>query len=149
MSATTVAPARTRRTSRAVAAGLAAVGALLVWLVADPLLGVDFDVTRSGTTTVVGPGMVITMALGAGLVGWAFLALLERFAPSSAHRAWVITASVVLLLSLVMPFNSGEIAAGAKVSLLLMHLVVGAVLIPLYARTVSARSKKDSSTTTV
>jgi Family of unknown function (DUF6069) len=90
MSATAVAPARTRRTSRAAAAGLAAVGALLVWLVADPLLGVDFEVTRSGTTTVVGPGMVITMALGAG-----------------------------------------------------------AVLIPLYARTVSGRSKKDSSTTTV
>jgi hypothetical protein len=49
----------------------------------------------------------------------------------------MITASVVLLLSLVMPFNSGEIATGAKVSLLLMHLVVGAVLIPLYARTAS------------
>lgn len=148
MSATAVAPVRTRRTSRAAAAGLAAVGAFLVWLVADPLLGVDFDVTRSGTTTVVGPGMVILMALGAGLVGWAFLALLERFT-AKARRVWVITASVVLLLSLAMPFNSGEIATDAKVSLLLMHLVVGAVLIPLYARTASGRSKKDSSTTIV
>ncbi|MEI8409065.1 MULTISPECIES: DUF6069 family protein [unclassified Kribbella] len=147
MSATAVAPVRTRRTSRAVAAGLAAVGALLVWLVADPLLGVDFEVTRSGTTTVVGPGMVVFMALGAGLVGWAFLALLERFT-ERARRVWVITASVVLLLSLVMPFNSGEIATDAKVSLLLMHVVVGAVLIPLYARTAGGRSKKDSSTTT-
>ncbi len=145
MSATAVAPARARRTSRAAAAGLAAVGAFLVWLVADPLLGVDSDVTRSGTTTVVGPGMVILMSLGAGLAGWAFLALLERFT-AQARRVWVITASVVLLLSLAMPFNSGEIATDAKVSLLLMHLVVGAVLIPLYARTASGRSRKDSST---
>lgn len=134
MSAPTGAPAQTRRTSRAVAAGSAAVGAFLVWLVADPLLGVDFEVTRSGTTTVVGPVMVFLMALGAGLVGWAFLALVERFT-ASARRTWLITASVVLLLSFVMPFNSGEISAGAKVSLLLMHVVVGAVLIPLYART--------------
>ncbi|TCO16814.1 hypothetical protein EV652_1193 [Kribbella steppae] len=148
MSALVVASVRTRRTSRAAATGLAAVGAFLVWLVADPLLGVDFDVTRSGTTTVVGPGMVIFMALGAGLVGWVFLALLERFT-TQARRVWVITASVVLLLSLVMPFNSGEIATDAKVSLLLMHVVVGAVLIPLYARTASGRSKKDSSTTIV
>lgn len=135
MSAVAVAPARTRRTSRATAAALAAAGAFLVWLVADPVLGVDFSVTRSGTTTVVGPGMVIAMTLGAGLVGWGFLALLERVTPSRARRAWVITASAVLLLSLVMPFNSGEIATGAKLALLLMHVVVGGVLIPLYART--------------
>ncbi|MEU4608434.1 DUF6069 family protein [Kribbella sp. NPDC023972] len=138
MSATAVTPvpaARTRRTARALAAVLAAAGAFLVWLVADPLLGVDFTVTNSGTTTVVGPGLVIPMALAAGLVGWAFLALLERLAGRRARRAWVMTASVVLLLSFVMPFNSGEIATDAKVALLLMHVVVGAVLIPLYART--------------
>jgi hypothetical protein len=125
---------RSRRTTRAAAAGLAAVGALLVWVVADPLFGVDFSVTRSGTTTVVGPGLILFMALAASLVGWAYLALLERFT-ALARRVWVITAAVVLLLSLVMPFNSGEISTGAQWSLLLMHLVVGAVLIPLYART--------------
>lgn len=130
----TVHTPRTRRTSRTLGAVLAAVGALLVWVIADPLLGIDFSVTRAGTTTVVGPGMVVGMALGAGLVGWAFLALLERFT-SRARRAWVITALVVLLLSLVMPFSSGEIDPGAQWSLLLMHVVVGAVLIPLYART--------------
>jgi hypothetical protein len=134
MSATAVAPAQTRRTSRAVAAGLAAAGALLVWLVADPLLGVDFAVTKSGTTTVVGPAMVLFMALGVSLVGWAFLALLERFT-ASARRTWLVTASAVLLLSFAMPFNSGEIATDAKVSLVLMHVAVGAALIPLYART--------------
>jgi len=32
----------TRRTTRAVAAGPATLGALTVWVAADPLLGVDF-----------------------------------------------------------------------------------------------------------
>jgi hypothetical protein len=42
---------------------------------------------------------------------------------------------VVLLVSLVMPFNSGEIDTTAKWVLLLLHLVVGATVIPLFART--------------
>jgi hypothetical protein len=142
MSAPALAPAArstsARRTARATAAVLAALGAFLVWLIADPVAGVDFSVSRSGTTTVVGAGMVIGMSLGAALIGWAFLALLERFT-SRARTIWVGTAVVVLLLSLVMPFNSGEIDTAAQWSLLSMHVIVGAVLIPLYARTATRR----------
>jgi hypothetical protein len=109
----------------------------MVWVVVDPLLGVDLSVTRSGTTTVVGPGLVVGMALGAALLGWALLAVLERFT-SRAGRVWTITAVAVLLLSFAMPFNSGKADPSAKWSLLMMHVAVGAVLIPLLSR--SSRS---------
>lgn len=126
--------ARTRRLTRAVAAVLAALGALLVWVVADPLFGVDFTVVADGTTTVVGPAMVIIFALAAALAGWAVLALLERFT-ARPRLIWLIAAVTVLALSLVMPFNAGDVDTGAVVALLAMHLVVGAVIIPTYART--------------
>jgi hypothetical protein len=128
---------KARRVTRAGAAGLAASAAALVWVVVDPLLGVDLSVTRSGATTVVGPGVVVGMALGAALLGWAFLAVLERFT-SRAGRVWTITALAVLLLSFAMPFNSGEADTSAKWSLLVMHVAVGAVLIPILSR--SSRS---------
>jgi hypothetical protein len=135
--ASAAASPKARRVTRAGAVGLAALAAALVWVVVDPLLGVDLSVTRSGTTTVVGPGLVVGMALGAALLGWVFLAVLERFI-SRAGRVWTITAVAVLLLSFVMPFNSGEADASAKWSLLVMHLAVGAVLIPFLSR--SSRS---------
>lgn len=122
-----------RRITRAAGVALAVLGAVLVWVVVDPLLGVDLSVTKSGTTTVVGPGLIIGMTIGASLLGWALLAVLER-ATSNARRIWSITAVVVLLLSFAMPFNSGEADASAQWSLVLLHVVVGAAVIPLFAR---------------
>jgi len=83
---------------------------------------------------VVSPGAIIASALAASLLGWALLAVLERITAVRARRAWVTTAVVVLLLSLLGPLTASEIDAGARASLLTIHLVVGAVLIPLYAR---------------
>lgn len=125
---------RTRRTTRAAATGVAALAALVVWVVAGPVAGVDFSVTRSGTTTEVGPAEVIGFTIGAALLGWALLAVLERFT-ARPRRIWTITAVVVLLVSLAMPFNSGEIDTAAKWVLLALHLVVGGTVIPLFART--------------
>lgn len=126
---------RARRITRAAAVGLGALGAVLVWVIADPLLGVDFSVTSSGTTTVVGPGLIVGMAVLFSLLGWGLLAVLERFS-QRARVIWTTVAVVVTLLSLVMPFNSGEAETAAKWSLLVMHLVVAAAVIPLFARTV-------------
>lgn len=64
--------------------------------------------------------------------------MLERFTPR-ARTIWTVTAVVVLLLSLVMPFNAGEAATSAQWSLVLMHVVVAAALIPLFARTARRR----------
>ncbi|MPY81387.1 MAG: hypothetical protein GEV04_23940 [Actinophytocola sp.] len=104
-----------------------------VWVVADPVLGYDLTVEQSGgsTMTVSAPFVLVT-ALVASLAGWAALAILERF----AHRAgtiWTVAATVVLVASLGMPFTASTTTSTAVI-LSLMHVAVGAVLIPILAR---------------
>ncbi|UWZ49774.1 hypothetical protein Dmats_26205 [Dactylosporangium matsuzakiense] len=72
----------------------------------------------------------------AGLIGWGLLAILER-ATGKARTIWTVVAVVFLVLSLLGPL--GADGTGAKVSLLLMHLVAGAVIIPLFARSTTPR----------
>ena len=129
-----VAAPRARWMARATGVGLAVLGVLLTWVLVDPILGVDLSVTESGTTTVVGPGVIIGLALGAALLGWAFLAVLERFVAARARLIWTAVAVAVLAISCVAPFTSGEMDTSARWSLLAMHLVVGAAVIPLFAR---------------
>ncbi|MFC0627376.1 DUF6069 family protein [Kribbella deserti] len=125
-----------RRLARATAVVISAVAALVVWVIADPLLGVNLTVVREGVTTTIGAGMVLLMATVSALLGWALLALLERFiARPRAWRIWLGVAIAVLALSLVMPFNSGEIDGSAQVALLVMHLAVGVPLMALLGRT--------------
>ncbi len=97
-----------------------------VWVVAVPLLGVDLFVPAAGST--VGPGAVVLTALLAALLGWALLHLLERRS-ARARRVWTVTAGVVALLSLAGPLTSGASAA-VTTTLVAMHVVVAAVLIP-------------------
>lgn len=138
MSTTTAAQVSTRRrTTRALTVVVAAVAAFAVWLVAGPVAGVDFTVTRDGKATEVGAAQVLGIAAAAGLLGWGLLALLERFT-DRAGRIWTVVAVVVLLASFVMPFNSGAIDTAAKWVLLSLHLTVGAVLIPSLGRAARA-----------
>jgi Family of unknown function (DUF6069) len=105
----------------------AVVGAALVWLIAVPLAGIELVAKPVG-----GPEMhinlvaVVASSLVVGLAGLGLLTLLERRG-ANGLRTWTIVAAVVLVLSLGSPLG-GE-SGGAKVSLLAMHLVVGAVLI--------------------
>ncbi|MDN5751385.1 MAG: DUF6069 family protein, partial [Pseudonocardia sp.] len=62
------------------------------------------------------------------LLGWARLHLLERHTPR-ARRIWTGSAGVIALLSLAGPLTSGASAA-ATATLVAMHVVVAAVLIP-------------------
>ena len=113
-------PTTRPRRARALAVIAAALAALAVWLVTDPLLGIDL----TGTTA---PGsqelMSITPALVAGtslvvaLAGWALLALLERF----TARARTTTANALALA--------------------LMHVAVAAVFIPMLAGTAPAPAR--------
>lgn len=73
-------------------------------------------------------GNVIGFAAGAALLGWALLALLEKFAPAKSKKIWTIVASVVLVVSLGLPFGV-ETTSGTKVILALTHLTVGLVVI--------------------
>jgi Family of unknown function (DUF6069) len=78
-------------------------------------------------------GFVFFVALLASLVGWGVLALLEKITPKS-RLIWTIIAVVVLLLSLGAPFSGTGISTANRVVLLLLHLTVGAVLIPFLPR---------------
>ena len=110
-----------------------AVGAALGgWLVTVPLLGVDLAVKPAGggtqtVTQTVGVGAVLATSLAAALLGWALLAVLERWT-TRARTIWTAIAAVLLLLSLAGPLT-GALTTPAAVALVALHLVVGAVLI--------------------
>lgn len=120
--------------SRALATVSATAAAAAIWLISDPLLGNHLEVERwdSGATTVVELPHVITTALLAALAGWGLLALLGKVT-KRARSVWAITASAVLAVSLIGPVVSSVDVATAT-TLIFMHLAVGTVLIPAYAK---------------
>jgi hypothetical protein len=124
---------RARTRARAVAVAGATLAALGVWAVAVPLLGADLLVRPGGGSAQrVGAGAVAAASLIPALLGWALLALLER-RTARARPVWTGVAVVVLLLSLGGPLTAGTTTA-SKAVLVLMHLAVGAVLIPALRR---------------
>lgn len=131
-------PTQNRRTaktrSRAVAVLATPLVAAAIWLIAVPLLDIDLVVERwdSGSTMAVGLPNVIVTALVAGVAGWAGLVILER-TTAHARAAWTIAATVVLVVSLGMPVTATDTTSAAVV-LIILHLVVGATLIPTLAR---------------
>lgn len=106
--------------------------ALAVWALAVPVAGTTLTVRMGDGTQPVGPAPVVVASLLAGLAGWTLLAVLERFAPRPA-RIWTITALIVLALSLFGPAGSA-VGIVATLVLILLHLIVGAVLVPGLAR---------------
>ncbi|MFE2727643.1 DUF6069 family protein [Kitasatospora sp. NPDC059327] len=118
------------RRTRLIAVGGGVLAATLIWVVAR-VLDVDLTVEQGGGKDPmhVNAGFVIGFALVFALLGWAALALFERFTAKPA-TGWTILSVVVLLLSLGMPL-SADTSSGAKTMLALMHVALGAVLIPL------------------
>ena len=131
---------------RVLTVAAAVVAAVLAWLIAVPIVGIDLVVRPGGgAAQQVGLGSVVAVSLLASLLGWGLLALLERLASRRALTAWTVVAVVVLMLSLSGPLTAATNAAVA-IALGLMHLVVGAVLIMGLRRTTvrgqnSARSE--------
>lgn len=114
-----------RRRALTVAGATAA--AVLLWIVAAAT-GVDFEVAAVGPPMTVSLPLVVAAALFASLAGWGALALLER-RTSRARQIWTALAVAVLLISLV-PLPTAEAPTATRVCLALMHISVGAVLIP-------------------
>ncbi|MEO3887767.1 DUF6069 family protein [Nonomuraea sp. B5E05] len=110
----------------------ASAAALAGWVLAVPVAGIALTARMGGGIQQVGPAAVVVASLLAGLAGWALLAVLERFVPR-AGRLWTIVALVVLALSLLGPLGSAAGTASA-LALVLLHLIVGAVLVPGLAR---------------
>ncbi|MBQ1020775.1 hypothetical protein KBX71_23265 [Micromonospora sp. D93] len=128
---TTPAPSPLRRRALGVAA--AVVACLVIWAI-GALAGVDYTVESPGQpATVIGAGAIVTVALGAALLGWAALALLERFATRVARPVWISVAIVVTVLSFF-PLLSVEATGGAKLVLGATHMAVAVALITLLPR---------------
>ena len=126
------------RRARALAVVAAAMAALAVWLVTDPLLGIDLvGTTRPGSEELMSitPALIAGTSLAVALAGWALLALLERFT-ARARTIWTAIAVVFTLLSLAGPLSVlATTSAANTLALALMHLAVAAVVIPMLAGT--------------
>jgi len=127
-----------RRRNRALAVLGAAGAAALVWAVGEPLLANDLVVVQPGQPAQdLGLAAVVTVALGAGLLGWATLALLERLTRHGT-LIWTVIAAIVLLLSFG-PIAGVEATGGTKAVLTVMHAAVAMVLLPMFWQTRNRR----------
>lgn len=117
-----------RRLHRAALVLTAGLAAALAWVVAVPIAGLQLDVVTGGHPQTVGVGACIFGGIVGGLMGWAALALLERFT-RSPRRIWTIIALVALALSLTSPITAAT-SPSTAVILTLLHLLVGAIIIP-------------------
>jgi hypothetical protein len=131
-----------RRLFRLLAVVGAVMAALGLWAIVE--LGFGFDVRSPGEafggasgTSDVGPLQVIIASGIGSLMGWALLALLERFS-SRARAVWIAVALLALLASLGGPL-SGGISAANRAVLVCMHLLVAAIVIPSFYLSSSAR----------
>lgn len=124
--------ARDRRIRRAVAVvGTAAVTAAL-WT-AGAGLGVDYVISDSMGTAMIGLPVAVIAAAVFALLGWGVLALLERFT-RRGMAIWTVLAAGVAMLSVV-PVFLEDATAGTHTALTVLHLAVAAVLVPLIRRT--------------
>ncbi|WP_329330471.1 DUF6069 family protein [Streptomyces luteogriseus] len=118
-----------RRRRRLSVTALTVLAPVLVWVVADPLLGHRLRIADGEQTLAIGAVPVAVVALVASLSGWGLLATLERLGVRRARALWTGVAGAVLAVSFL-PFLGGGMDGGTRVSLALMHLAVAAVLIP-------------------
>ncbi|MPZ54362.1 MAG: hypothetical protein GEU79_16825, partial [Acidimicrobiia bacterium] len=85
---------------RPVGVAAASAVALVIWAIGGAL-GADYVVPGfTGAPDQVNAVDVIMVAAGISLVGWGFLALLERFT-KNARRIWTIVAAALTVLSIV------------------------------------------------
>jgi hypothetical protein len=123
-----------------------AIAAVIVWIVAVPLAGVELDVKSGSRAQHVGLAAVIAVSLVVALVATLVrlaLARARRARPGRGAGAWVILSSVVLLVSFLGP--AGAVSASAGWSLAALHAAVGGLLI-LGLRTAGRRSAPASTT---
>jgi len=120
--------------ARALCAAGGALAAALAWAVEVPLLGIHLNVRfGGGHIQTIAVGQVIGVAVAASLLGWLLLAQLERRA-LRPRLIWTTVALVALAASLALPIAAAT-TTSAVVGLIVMHLTVGAVVIPAMART--------------
>lgn len=122
----------THRRTRALAAVAATATTSAIWGVMHAA-GADFVISNSSSRGVISLQVVVIVTLAVSALGWAGLALLERYT-RSAHRIWTTLAAAVTALSLV-PIFLDDATATTRTGLTLIHLAVAAVLIPAFRAT--------------
>lgn len=80
------------------------------------------------------PGWVAVATVFCTLVGLGLAAVLERVT-SRPRRAFLITASVLTVVSFVSPIGAGETTLATKLTLGFAHVIAAAVVIPAIAKT--------------
>jgi hypothetical protein len=100
--------------------------ATAAWAVAVVGAGVDLAVEQGAERREVGPLEVTLTSLGAGLLAWLLLELLERRLRRPL-LVWRVAAGGVLLVSLTGPLAA--VGAGATAVLVGLHLLVGTILV--------------------
>jgi hypothetical protein len=124
--------------ARALCAFGGVLAAALAWTVEVPLLGIQLNFRfGAGHTQTIAAGQVIGVTVAAVLLGWLLLVLLERRTPR-ARPLWTTIALAALASSLALPLAAATTTA-ATAGLIVMHLTVGAAVIPAMARTARAR----------
>jgi hypothetical protein len=123
---------------RALCVAGGALAAALAWIVEVSLLGIHLNV-RFGTGHIqtIPAGQVIGAAVAASVLGWLLLTLLERRA-RHARLLWTTIALMALAASLALPLAAATTTSAAA-GLIVMHLTVGAAVIPAMAHTARAR----------
>jgi hypothetical protein len=124
--------------ARALCAAGGALAAALAWIVEVPLLGIHLNF-RFGTGHIqtIAVGQIIGVTVAASLLGWLLLALLER-RTAHARLLWTASALAALAASLALPLAVAT-TTSAVTGLIVMHLTVGAVVIPAMAHTARTR----------
>jgi hypothetical protein len=124
--------------ARSLCAAGGALAAALAWIVEVPLLGIHLNFRfGSGHIQAIAVGQVIGVTVAAALLGWLLLAQLERRTPR-ARLLWTTIALAALAASLALPAAVAT-TTSAVAGLIVMHLTVGAALIPAMARTARTR----------
>lgn len=134
-----------RRRSRLKAIAWAVGVALAVWAVARFVLGIEIlspEFSPDQPSKPVGAVHVAGTAAVASAAGWGLLAALERLT-ARARTIWTVIATGVLVVSLGGPFGGEGITTANQLSLLAMHLAVGAVLIPTLRATTTTTIDTD------
>jgi Family of unknown function (DUF6069) len=124
--------------ARALSAASGALAAALAWTVEVPLLGIHLNFRfGAGHIQTISVGQVIGVAAAASLLGWLLLALLERRTPR-ARLLWTTVTLASLAASLALPLAVATTSSAAA-GLIVMHLAVGAAVIPAMAHTARPR----------
>ncbi|MFF3244290.1 DUF6069 family protein [Streptomyces sp. NPDC002870] len=82
--------------------------------------------------------VVIAASVVPAMLGWGLLELLERFVPRRATVIWEALTALVFVASL--PYNGAGVTTSDQLLLALMHLIVGAAVIPAFVITSLRRS---------